>query len=49
MIFFTFISMAPIMCEKFVQCCVTKEGPSYQGTIFYQVSVYFCTKNIPEN
>ncbi|KAK4020162.1 hypothetical protein OUZ56_002157 [Daphnia magna] len=29
-------NMAPIMCEKFVQCCVTKEGPSYQGTIFYQ-------------
>ncbi|XP_057369747.1 uncharacterized protein LOC130690903 isoform X2 [Daphnia carinata] len=30
------LKMAPIMCDKFVQCCVTKKGPSYQGTLIYQ-------------
>ncbi|KAI9564901.1 hypothetical protein GHT06_008642 [Daphnia sinensis] len=29
-------NMAPIMCDKFVKCCITNEGPSYQGTLIYQ-------------
>ena len=32
-------SLAPVMCQRFVQCCQTKDGPSYTGTVIYQVSL----------
>lgn len=28
--------VAPVMCEKFVQCCLSQEGVSYRGTVIYQ-------------
>lgn len=31
------ISLAPEMCQKFVQSCQATEGPTYRGTIIYQV------------
>ncbi|XP_057375336.1 uncharacterized protein LOC130696265 [Daphnia carinata] len=29
--------VAPVMCEKFIQCCSSTEGLSYQGTVIYHV------------
>lgn len=34
---YSFFSVAPIMCQRFAQNCLSAEGDSYRGSVIYQV------------